>query len=245
LAGLGRKEFNSGDILLASEVQGYLQDQAVMVFDDATARGSAIASPSEGMVTYTKDDDAIQVYDGSDFVGVGSDSGLIHIETVSFASLASQSINDVFSATYDNYLILVKSSCSAATQLNLRMRVGGSDLSSSSYMYGGVYVEYNGSAAVVGENATGTPGGASSAGFNILDVDGNPGYARLAMFDPFATEQTGILYEQSFNSGGSRNSGYYEAFSGLTTVTTSFTGFTLLPATGNITGTVSVYGYKK
>jgi hypothetical protein len=39
------------------------------------------------MVTYTKDDDAIQVYDGSDFVGVGSDSGLIHIKQKTFKDL--------------------------------------------------------------------------------------------------------------------------------------------------------------
>ena len=89
MAGLGRKVFNSGDILLASEVQGYLQDQAVMVFDDSATRATAIgtANFSEGMVTYTKDDDAIQVYDGSDFVGVGSDAGLIHIKQKTFKDL--------------------------------------------------------------------------------------------------------------------------------------------------------------
>jgi hypothetical protein len=37
-------------------------DQAVMVFDDSTARGSAIPTPSEGMVAYLKDTDALQVY---------------------------------------------------------------------------------------------------------------------------------------------------------------------------------------
>ena len=172
-------------------------------------------------------------------------NGLVHINTTTFTGVASQSVNDVFSSTYSNYKILVKAACSAATQLSLRMRVSGSDLSSASYMYGGIYVLYNGSTSVTGENANGTPGGASSAGFNILDVDGNYGYARIEMFDPFATEQTGVIYDQAFNSGGSRNTGYYEAFSGLTTVTTSYTGFTLLPASGNITGVVSVYGYKK
>jgi hypothetical protein len=87
LAGLGRKEFNSGDILLASEVQGYLQDQAVMVFDDATARGSAIPSPSEGMLTYNKDTSGLELYDGSAFGPVGSDAGLIHIKQKTFKDL--------------------------------------------------------------------------------------------------------------------------------------------------------------
>jgi hypothetical protein len=71
MSGLGRKVFNSGDILLASEVQGYLQDQAVMVFADSTARGSAIPSPSEGMLTYNLDTGSLELYDGSSFIGVG------------------------------------------------------------------------------------------------------------------------------------------------------------------------------
>jgi len=170
-----------------------------------------------------------------------STPGLTLINTTSFSAVASQSVNDVFSATYTNYKILVKASCSSATQLSLRMRVGGSDLTTSSYMFGGAYVQFTGSSTVAGENV----GTTTTAGFNILDVDGNPGYARIEMFDPFATEQTGLIYDQVFNSGGSRNTGYWEAFSGLTTVTTSYTGFTLLPAAGNITGTVRVYGYNQ
>jgi trimeric autotransporter adhesin len=33
----------------------------------------------------------------------GTVGGLVHINTTSFSAVASQSINDVFSATYDNY----------------------------------------------------------------------------------------------------------------------------------------------
>jgi hypothetical protein len=55
VAGLGRKVFTAGEVLEASEVNGYLMDQAVMVFADSAARTAAIASPSEGMVTYLQD----------------------------------------------------------------------------------------------------------------------------------------------------------------------------------------------
>jgi hypothetical protein len=58
----GRKTFVGGDILLASELNGFLMDQAVMVFDDAAARTTAIPSPSEGMVTYLKDTDSLWRY---------------------------------------------------------------------------------------------------------------------------------------------------------------------------------------
>lgn len=67
MAGAGKKTFSAGETLLASDVNSYLMDQAVMVFDDAAARTSAIGSPSEGMVTYLKDVDLVQVWDGSEW----------------------------------------------------------------------------------------------------------------------------------------------------------------------------------
>jgi len=52
---------------------------AVMVFDDAAARTTAIPSPVEGMVTYRSDDDEVEVYDGSQFRRVG---GLVDVKSV-------------------------------------------------------------------------------------------------------------------------------------------------------------------
>jgi hypothetical protein len=49
-----------------------LSDQTVMVFDDSAARGSAIPTPSEGMVTYLKDTNQVQAYDGSAFAPLGT-----------------------------------------------------------------------------------------------------------------------------------------------------------------------------
>jgi hypothetical protein len=62
MAGLGRKVFTAGEVLTAANVQGFLMDQSVMVFDSSAARGSAIPTPSEGMLAYLKDTDALQVY---------------------------------------------------------------------------------------------------------------------------------------------------------------------------------------
>lgn len=62
MAGLGRKVFSAGDVLAAADVQGYLQDQAVMVFADSAARSSAIAAPTQGMVSYLQDTSTLQVY---------------------------------------------------------------------------------------------------------------------------------------------------------------------------------------
>lgn len=70
-AGLGYKEFTTGDVLTAAQANGYLASQVVMVFADAAARTAAIASPQEGMISYLKDTNATQYYSGSAWVSIG------------------------------------------------------------------------------------------------------------------------------------------------------------------------------
>jgi hypothetical protein len=65
MAGAGYKTFNAGDMLTASDVQTYLQDQAVTNFATATARDTALPTPSEGMCAYLQDTNEFCVYDGS------------------------------------------------------------------------------------------------------------------------------------------------------------------------------------
>ena len=68
MAGLGRKTFTAGEVLTAANVQGYLMDQAVMVFASSAARGSAIPTPTEGMFSYLADGDALEFYSGVEWV---------------------------------------------------------------------------------------------------------------------------------------------------------------------------------
>lgn len=67
-AGLGFKTFNTGDVLSAADVNGYLM-QGVLVFANAAARDAAVTSPQEGQCCYLKDTDAVQTYSGSAWVG--------------------------------------------------------------------------------------------------------------------------------------------------------------------------------
>jgi hypothetical protein len=63
-----RKVFVAGEILTAADLQANAVDQSVMVFDDAAARTTAIPSPIEGMVTYLKDTDKLEKYNGTAWV---------------------------------------------------------------------------------------------------------------------------------------------------------------------------------
>jgi hypothetical protein len=63
-AGSGFKTFNTGDVLSAADVNGYLM-QGVWVFNDAAARDAAVTSPQEGNFAYLKDSNVTTYYTGS------------------------------------------------------------------------------------------------------------------------------------------------------------------------------------
>jgi hypothetical protein len=67
-AGLGFKTFTTGEVLTADNVNGYLM-QGILVFANAAARTSAITAPQEGQYSYLKDTNALEYYDGANWVG--------------------------------------------------------------------------------------------------------------------------------------------------------------------------------
>jgi hypothetical protein len=79
MAGAGFKDFVDGEILTATQVDTFLMQQAVMVFNDSAARDSALTAVlSEGMVAYLKDVNSVEKYDGSSWsaIGVGDIEGV-------------------------------------------------------------------------------------------------------------------------------------------------------------------------
>jgi hypothetical protein len=76
----GFREFQTGEILTAANVDDSLAKQAVMKFADAAARDSALGTAvaggnalREGMVAWLDDDDSVIAYDGSAWNPVGAE----------------------------------------------------------------------------------------------------------------------------------------------------------------------------
>jgi hypothetical protein len=90
---LGRKVFTAGEVLAAADVNG-IMDQTVMVFANSAGRTSQIPVPTEGMVTYLRDTNALEVFNGSSFVP---------IDTVTTTINASQVINTLTASTATAY----------------------------------------------------------------------------------------------------------------------------------------------
>lgn len=150
--------------------------------------------------------------------------------TVTFTSVNSVSLNGVFSATYRSYVVYVQYTGTNGTTFFYRWRVGGTDNSAANYSY----VTYR---------ATGTSMQVSTV---TGDTKNNLGYNGavnqaliIQMFDPFTASGT-IYFSHNL-----ADSTLMDGRSGRHTTSTSFDGFTLLPDSGTISGTVTVYGLAK
>jgi hypothetical protein len=174
--------------------------------------------------------------------GVGVDlapQGLVLINTTSFSGVAGQSVNDVFSATYRNYRIVMEltGTSGTATQLNMRIRNAGSDLTTT----------YNSEMkfSAYGSNSNSFNDNANATDRWILGLVPNAGDSRftasLDYYNPFASVAKIITgFSTGTKTGAYRG---FAIFGGDHATTSSYDGFTIFPQSGNITGSVSVYGY--
>lgn len=73
MAGLGYKDFTVGQVLTSAQVDGYLMQQTIMKFADASARTTALSGVvAEGMFSYLADTNATEYYDGSSWVSISN-----------------------------------------------------------------------------------------------------------------------------------------------------------------------------
>jgi hypothetical protein len=232
-----RKEFDAFTRLDASDINTFLMDQSVMVFAGTAARGLAIPTPSDGMAAYLQDSDSLTIYDGSSWTEAGKKSTLQFINTTTFSTATTVSLDSVFTATYVNYKVLVNITAASVNgaQLNLRTRTVGpppADETGSNYRVGEYKVGVANSQAADSTNnsllTNGTLGLMSStSGFGV----------EINMYSPFSANRTKFA---AIGAGGNLQ------ITGMAMiVNTSYGGLTIFPSSGNITGTMTVYGIKE
>lgn len=236
--GSGFRVWTAGEVVSASNVNNYLQEQTVMSFAGTAARSSAISAPEEGMLSYLQDSDVYQGYDGSAWVNLGtlsgaSDAGLIHINTTSFSAVASQSLDNVFSATYDNYFIQLNATAATNMTLSMKLRASSSDYSSG-YRFNAMRIDTTTLSASRSTDVASisiTPGSGIGTVLN--------GYS-FYLYNPNVSSATQFFIVSSTNTDGQQ----YQV-NGLHTGTNVSDGLSIITSTSTITGSISVYGYRK
>lgn len=164
--------------------------------------------------------------------GTAGGGDVTKISNIPFTGSSAVNIDNVFSSTYSHYKIYINMT-SASTQANfqVRMRVSGADNTANSYINAYRYNRM--------DPATGIAGQATGTFWNISTPPTTGMFQVIEMAYPFETQRTW------FTNLSQDGDGYASAGAGMFAATTSFTGFTVYPASGTITGEINIYGFKK
>lgn len=233
------------DVLTASDVQNYLMNQVVMVFDNATDRSTSLTAPTEGMLSYLKDVDKTQVYTGTTWVEVATGSsysvGLELITTVTVAAGATIAVPSCFNSRFRSYQVVISGvvSGSGDTDVILRFRNGATVETSAVYYDSRIVLAWTSSTVSYGYNNGGT-----SQNTGMVANATNPSSANLFIDCPFLTTRT-TFFAGGGDTRASGGSARYSA--GFCNTATSYDGFNLTLASGSsftAAGFVSVYGQR-
>jgi hypothetical protein len=231
---MSRKVFTAGEVLAAADVNSFLMDQSVMSFAGTAARGSAIASPVEGMTTYLEDTDDLQIWSGSSWV---SPFGLTLINTTNFTAQTSVTVNNVFSAAYDNYVVEIYGTQNTSASDSFYTLVNGSTPAASNWGFNRLIMYASGTNGFSGANAQANPG--------TFPVNAGTTFAiTLNLKSPFLTNRTyGFTEYITSASGAGVNTAVWQH--DTLNNATSYEGFRYSTSAGTITGTIRVYGVRR
>jgi hypothetical protein len=230
--------FTSGQILTADQ-QNQSARTGVPVFAttgtrDAGFGGTGEKTLAEGQMCYVEGT-GLQTYNGTSWItwGTAPSSGgleLITAQTIGSA-VASVTVSNVFSSTYDDYLVRL-SAGAASTSADLNLTFGATTT--------GYYWSFAGTSYA---NAAAKNGGANAASIVAVGNVSANGYSSVIDIQaPNLAKNTMVRTNYTvIETGGSSG-----VINGWVNNTTAYTAFTLTCGTGTLTGgTIYVYGYKK
>jgi hypothetical protein len=245
--------FVANQVLTAAQ-QNASAGTGVPVFATTVTRDAAFGGSNkvlaEGQLAYIEASNVVQYYDGAAWATVGPATPALTLITptstantggtvtvtggkVNVAGSSSVSLNGVFTSTYQNYMVLLDTfqSSAATPALTLRLRVAGTDTTSGTYTYGQVYGLFTGT--------TGGGGSTSATSFAIFAANTTQNQSTtLQIFAPQAATRTTYSSMALAHDALSMHAGFQSD-------STQFDGLTIIIASGNYSGNITVYGYQK
>jgi hypothetical protein len=207
-------------------------DQTVMSFAGTAARGSAIPSPVEGMMSYLEDTNDIQVYNGSAYT---STLGAVLLASVT-ASGSSVQIQNVFSSQYRNYKIFLNLSSTANARIVTEL-MSGSTLITNNYR---INYEW-------GTTGRTIAGSGNTSDFVLQDTGfgANAFFSgEMNLFSPNLAAETAMTYfGMARGVAGSVARPDYQTSVGHHGLSTAYDGIAFTMG-GTMSGTVQVYGMR-
>jgi hypothetical protein len=230
------KVFTNGSVLQASEVNENLMQQAVATFSNAAARTAAITSPVEGQLTYLLDVDRYEWWTGSAW---RSPFGMTLVSSTSFTAQSTVTVNNVFSAIYENYYVdLTLTQNTAASDTTWTLVNGGTPAASN---WG--HSTY-GLARTAGSLTVHNSGGVNQATPYFFAINATQQLStKINLSYPFATTRTlSITQSIASVSGFGDNHGIWS--NATLNNSTSYEGFRVSATAGTMTGTLKIFGIR-
>lgn len=166
----GWTQWGIGQVVEATDFQGYIQDQVVQVYTDSTARGSALGTAvSAGMMSYLTASTALQYYNGSAWANV-SQIGDITAVTAGTGLTGGGVSGDV---TLNVDYAAVGSAVLASPNMTGTAVMSNANITGSMYVYNILNIRPSGNAAFeIGTNGTSsTPFIDFHSGATFVDYD--------------------------------------------------------------------------
>jgi hypothetical protein len=167
-------------------------------------------------------------------ITTGKNVGMVHLNTSTFSSAASVSVDNVFTTTYDNYRILFNITAASATNVPLRWygRTSGSDVTST-------YVHQ----IIIAESGSITGGRYSNSEF-AQTSNSYPAFTQgaLDLLSPKLSNKT--IWETSNFYISNSGLPYRLSYGGYFDGNNSFDGIKLFPTSGTFSGTMRIYGLR-
>lgn len=165
--------------------------------------------------------------------GTGNSSSINTNGSVTFSTCATLSLNGVFSADYDNYMIVVRATSSGAVNVTFRLRVSGSDNSTaSSYV-----AQYIDAAATTVSAARTTSNLADIMVFNATQRCG----LVINIYGPYLAQPTALRTVAARDNSSAGITDWAVTHN----QSTAYDGFTLtMSNTDTFTGLLCVYGMR-
>lgn len=173
-------------------------------------------------------------------INVGSGSATMNSNgTVTFTAASLIRLNGVFTSSYKNYKILIAITGSSTSQAcNLRVSASGTDETGGNYAYAATY-------AGGGSTSASTEQGVGTTSVANVTVPYSAQYNAMVTLEFINPAVSGAYTMASYGGNNYRPAQGIETRHGsfTTFTTTAYDGITLIANSGNISGTMNVYGY--
>ena len=163
--------------------------------------------------------------------GTGNSSSIGANGKVTFSSCETLSLNGVFTSSYDNYMVQIRSVHSANQRAILtQLRVAGTNATGTNYTT--QYIDATSTSVLAARTSS-----ATSFVFGVTSETQRSGDTTF-VFGPFLAQPTAV---RTVNANGNGSAELFDV-AGTHSLSTSYDGFTLSVSSGTFTGAIAVYG---